>query len=50
MAKVESKFLRLAKAGLPIDDELAIDAHTHVGGTSTFIIFHSAMSKAFWNS
>jgi len=32
MTRVEDKFLKLAKAGLPIKDELVIDAHTHLGG------------------
>ncbi|MGQ9515375.1 MAG: amidohydrolase family protein [Thermoproteota archaeon] len=27
----ESKFLRFAKFGLPIEDEVVIDAHTHIG-------------------
>ncbi len=38
MARVEGKFLRLAKAGLPIDDETVIDAHTHLGGY--FNLYH----------
>jgi len=38
MTEVKGKFLRLAKAGLPIDDELVIDAHTHLGGY--FNLYH----------
>jgi predicted TIM-barrel fold metal-dependent hydrolase len=34
MNEVEGKFLRLAKAGSPIEHELVIDAHTHLGGHS----------------
>jgi len=38
MSRVEGKFLGLAKAGLPIKDELVIDAHTHLGGY--FNLYH----------
>jgi len=38
MTNVEGKFVRLAKAGLPIKDELVIDAHTHIGGH--FNLYH----------
>jgi predicted TIM-barrel fold metal-dependent hydrolase len=38
LTKTEGKFLRLAKAGLPIKDDLVIDAHTHLGGY--FSLYH----------
>jgi len=38
MTDVEGKFVRLAKAGLPIEDELVIDAHTHLG--AHFNLYH----------
>ena len=38
MAKVESKFLRLGGLGLPFEDELIVDAHTHLGGY--FNLYH----------
>ncbi|MHA1832765.1 MAG: amidohydrolase family protein [Candidatus Baldrarchaeia archaeon] len=38
MSRIEDKFLKLAKAGLPIEDELVIDAHTHLGGY--FNLYH----------
>jgi len=44
MARVEGKFLRLAKAGLPIKDELVIDAHTHLGGY--FNLYHIPFGRA----
>jgi len=38
MTGVEGKFLRLAKSGLRIENELIMDAHTHLGGY--FNLYH----------
>jgi len=38
LTNVERKFIKLAKAGLPIEDEIVIDAHTHLGGH--FNLYH----------
>jgi len=44
MTGVEGKFVRLAKAGLPIENELVIDAHTHLG--AHFNLYHIPFGDA----
>lgn len=38
MTSIEGKFIRLAKAALPMEDELVIDGHTHLG--AHFNLYH----------